>query len=199
MSFARKDMADFLTLMTQTDADEITVVAHSMGSYLLMEALRTLSLQGKTGVISHMDNMLLAAPDIDIDVFKKQLADIKKLPKKTIVQVSSKDRILKLSRGITGGPVRLGEGSDIDFLRRHGIFVLDMSQVDGGGHTIMFSSPTMISLAKKSYLVHSGLEDDFLIAPKGVSLSFIQKLVLPIVYAPIHFISAFVKSRHPAM
>lgn len=99
--FARDSLANFLQLITETNATDITVAAHSMGSYVTLEAMRTLSLKGKQRVIDRISTLLMAAPDID--VFEQQLRDIRRLPKATAVQVSKRDRALIISRRITGG------------------------------------------------------------------------------------------------
>ncbi|MBM7321566.1 alpha/beta hydrolase, partial [Agrobacterium sp. S2] len=52
---------------------ETKILAHSMGSWLAVEALRQLRLQSKDRALHKIDQVILAAPDIDIDVFQKQL------------------------------------------------------------------------------------------------------------------------------
>ncbi|RCL01512.1 MAG: hypothetical protein JSC085_000397 [Candidatus Tokpelaia sp. JSC085] len=158
--FARNGLTDLLQLLTEINANQITVVAHSMGNYVMMEALRTLSLKGQHQVIHRISSLLMAAPDIDVDVFEQQLRDVRHLPKATVVQISSVDKALKISRKITGGHARLGDGSSIDFLQRHGISVLDMSHVDGGTHSVFASSPTLMALVKEGALSHPVLQGD---------------------------------------
>jgi len=60
-----------------TNAKQITVVAHSIENYVTIEALRALVLRGQKQVIDRISNLLITAPDIDVDVFEKQLKDIR--------------------------------------------------------------------------------------------------------------------------
>ncbi len=78
-NFARDGLIELLTLISETNADQISVIAHSMGNFVIMEAFRTLALQGKYKPIHRITSFLMAAPDIDVDVFERQLKDIKKI------------------------------------------------------------------------------------------------------------------------
>lgn len=150
--FARDGLADLLTLISQTDADKITVIAHSMGNYVLMEAMRSLALKGQHKPIDRITSLLMAAPDIDVDVFERQLKDIKKMPNPTAVLVSKKDKALLISGKLTGGHARIGDGSSIKVLQDNGIAVLDVSDVDGGSHDVFASSPTLMALSQDGSL-----------------------------------------------
>lgn len=156
---ARDGLAELLQIVSETNARQINVVAHSMGNYVLMEALRTLALTHNRKPIDCISNLLMAAPDIDVDVFQRQLKDIGQLPKSTAVQVSSKDRALSISSRITGGHPRVGDGSDIALLRGEGIVVFDMSDVDGGSHGVFASSPTLMALVQGGVLARDVLEE----------------------------------------
>ena len=157
--FARDGLADLLTLLSETDANEITVVAHSMGNYVTMEALRSLALQGKRHPIDRISSFLMAAPDIDIDVFERQLKDVKKMPQPTAVLVSRKDKALAVSGRLVGGHARVGDGSSIPLLQKNGIAVLDLSDVDGGAHNVFASSPTLMALAHDGSLSTSMMKE----------------------------------------
>lgn len=158
--FARTGLADLLTLVSETNADQINVLAHSMGNYVTMEALRTLALKGQRRPIDRISGLLMAAPDIDMDVFERQYEDIKKLPSTTAVLVSHKDAALKISGTLTGGHARVGDGSSIETLNKNGIIVLDMSNVDGGSHNVFASSPTLMALIQDGSLSKSVLKGD---------------------------------------
>lgn len=153
--FARDGLADLFTLLSETNATQITVVAHSMGNYVTMEALRSLALQGKRYPIDRISSFLMAAPDIDVDVFERQLKDIKKMPNPTAVLVSRKDKALAVSARLTGGHARVGDGSSIKLLQSNGIAVLDLSDVDGGTHGVFASSPTLMALSHEGALSSS--------------------------------------------
>ncbi|GEO87047.1 MULTISPECIES: alpha/beta hydrolase [Alphaproteobacteria] len=85
----------------------VVVFGHSMGGWLVMEAVRQLRLQGRNDVISHLQ-IILAAPDIDNDVFRKQLEIVGRLSPPLTVLVSKDDRALKASSVIGGDVQRVG-------------------------------------------------------------------------------------------
>lgn len=91
---------------------EINVVAHSMGNWATMEALRTMAISKKR-IPAKVRNVLLVAPDVDVDVFRTQIQDIvqaKTTPWPRIsVFVSQDDTALALSKAIWGGVPRLGD------------------------------------------------------------------------------------------
>jgi len=191
-TFARDGLADLIDLIEHTDADRITILAHSMGNYVLMEALRTLVLRGDTEATSKINGLLLAAPDIDIDVFQKQLRDIKKMPKLTVVLVSKKDTALLISGTLTGGHSRVGDGSSIDILQRNGILVMDMSAVDGGEHSVFASSPTLMTLVADGRLSYQVLEGDEEKPGEAIladSASIVKGAASLILYTPARIIS----------
>src|SRR5690606_34834712 len=85
---ARNGLAETIEAVTQSNATGVVIVGHSMGAYVVMEALRTLSLQGRSRALSRISGIMLAAPDIDPDVFESQVDDISPLPKPFTVIVS---------------------------------------------------------------------------------------------------------------
>jgi esterase/lipase superfamily enzyme len=132
---------------------EITVMAHSMGSWLTMEALRQMAI--RDGRVSpKIQNVILASPDLDVDVFGRQLDEMgKKRPNITLF-VSQDDRALQLSRRISGNVDRLGQ---IDprqepyrtQLEKAGITVLDLTALQGGdqlNHGKFAESPYVVKL-----------------------------------------------------
>ncbi|WFE75812.1 alpha/beta hydrolase [Roseinatronobacter sp. S2] len=106
-AFSRDALDDLLTRLTaDTGADSITVFGHSMGGWLVMEALRQMRLAGKDDALSRLE-VILAAPDIDVDVFRQQMAVIGRMDIPLVVMVSPDDRALRLS-GATRRYGRLG-------------------------------------------------------------------------------------------
>ncbi|MDH0912841.1 alpha/beta fold hydrolase [Rhizobium pusense] len=107
-AYARDDLVELLTSLSRSRSKRpIAVLGHSMGGWLVMEALRQLRLEGRDDVIARLQ-VGLAAPDIDMDVFRKQAAVIGKLSPPLTVLVSSDDRALAVSSRLTGGRPRLG-------------------------------------------------------------------------------------------
>lgn len=102
---------------------------------------------------------MLAAPDIDVDVFHSQARDIGTLPYPFAIVISRRDRALGFSRFIAGCHPRVGNGRDIAPLQRAGIAVADASEVGGGGHGVFASSPTMIKLIENNRATVATLVD----------------------------------------
>ena len=73
-----------------------------------MEALRQLALTDQTRALRKL-NVILAAPDIDEDVFTTQLEVIGALDPPILVMVSNDDRALQASRFIQGNRQRAGQ------------------------------------------------------------------------------------------
>ena len=94
---------DALEKVLQTIADDpnvgaVAVLGHSMGAYLVVEALRQMSIRNH-GLPRKIGNVMLASPDIDVDVFRRQIAAIDAAPRTTnfTIFVSRDDRALSLS------------------------------------------------------------------------------------------------------
>jgi esterase/lipase superfamily enzyme len=99
--------------ISQLPATDIYVVAHSMGNRIVGHALQARADKGKA--TKNLRELLLAAPDINADVFRSVIA-----PKlaamqgtRTTVYASSSDIALKASKLVHGfgGSVRPPEGS----------------------------------------------------------------------------------------
>lgn len=148
--FAREGLVRTLKIAEAANPESIILLAHSMGTYLTMEAMRTLALKGDYGPSNRMEALVLAAPDMDFDVFKGQLATLKQRPKAMIVLVSEKDRALKVSGELRGGAPRVGSGHRKDELTDEGLLVLDVASLakkgDRLGHGTFANSETLIRL-----------------------------------------------------
>jgi esterase/lipase superfamily enzyme len=105
---SRDQLAETLTVLARDFAGaDVTVIAHSMGAWLTVEALRQLRLSHNDVVISRL-RVVLAAPDIDVDVFRTQMAVIGSLSPPMTVLVSRDDIALSVSSLIAGERPRLG-------------------------------------------------------------------------------------------
>lgn len=189
--FAREGLTHLLELLTRSDADQIFLMGHSMGALLTMESLRGLSLAKKTNVLNRLNGVILAAPDIDVDVFRNQIGylDPTKLP--IIVIGSRGDRALKAASFVTGGHARVGDSSTIDTLRSLGVLVVDVTGVtdaEGPDHLAFATSPTLLSLIQDRTLAEATLNghrnDNIFL--RGAELAFNVSATL--VYLP--FIAA---------
>lgn len=111
-AFARDDFAQVLSELTAAGVRP-TVMAHSMGAWLAVESIRQLSLMGKREVVRSIDQLVLAAPDIDIDLLRKQLSMTDRLSKPIVVLASKDDIALALSKRLAGSAATAGS-LDID-------------------------------------------------------------------------------------
>jgi len=107
--FSRAALADLLGLLTKNrrSSEPVPVLAHSMGARLTMETLVQLRLAGRGAVLDRIE-LVLAAPDIDIDLFRAQMATLGRMKHPITVLVSSDDPALKLSSRLAARRMRLG-------------------------------------------------------------------------------------------
>ena len=149
---ARNGLARTIRAIEAAHPEKTLVLAHSMGTLVTMEAVRTLSLSGKHDVINNIDALVLAAPDIDVDLFQSQLSDVTVRPKEMVVIVSEKDRALKISSRLRGGEARVGQGLNKDLLTSEGIVVLDVAALrqkgDALSHSTFANSQSLIRLVR---------------------------------------------------
>lgn len=154
-NFSRSDLAYVLTEATKSPkVDEVIVFAHSMGAWLTVEALRDMALrQGR--IPAKISNVVLASPDLDIDVFERQLQEMGPNRPKVTIFTSRDDRALSLSSFIGGRVTRLGavDLSDPAYVARleeaGGLTVVDLSALRGGdslNHSKFMTQPDMVQL-----------------------------------------------------
>lgn len=107
--FSRAALADVLWLLTKQRSvrEPVPVLAHSMGARMTMETLVQLRLAGRGAVLDRIE-LVLAAPDIDIDLFRAQMASLGPMKHPITVLVSSDDPALKLSSRLSSRRMRLG-------------------------------------------------------------------------------------------
>lgn len=148
--FSRDGLEHLLQALTG-QGHRVLVVAHSMGSQLVMEVLRQLSISGKTDVLEALNGVALISPDIDEDVFRGQAARIVPFPQPFMLIVSSNDRALGISAFLTGKPARLGSIQEPDSLDDLPVRVIDLSDIREGdrtGHSTAFTAPAAIRLLR---------------------------------------------------
>jgi len=145
---SRDALAGFLLELSRTQDRPIVLFAHSMGAYIVMEALRQIALSNRD-ISDSLAAVALISPDIDIDVFRSQFDIVQPKPKPFIVVASRSDRALRLSSRLSGRSERLGSPEDFDQLQGLGIIVIDLSDVRGGdrsGHFSAVTSPEAITM-----------------------------------------------------
>jgi len=132
-----------LELSRRSGARSVNVVAHSMGNRALTQAVSELSLQHLPGTPAPLDRVVLAAPDIDADLFRRQLADrLLNVSRHVTLYASATDQALIASKQVHGYP-RAGDSGE-DLVVVPGIDTIDVTGVD-------------LSLLGHSYYGDSGL------------------------------------------
>lgn len=141
--FSAQHLATFLDSVTAiSGAKRVHVIAHSMGNRVLTLALERLALQGRDTLLN---NMVLAAADVDAVRFDQQIAPrIRPLVRRMTVYVSGQDRALRASRVLSSN-LRLGEAS-APILVVNGTETIDASKipVDLLGHGYIGSADAVI-------------------------------------------------------
>lgn len=108
VTYSRDHLTELLALLARDRRiGQITVLGHSMGGWLVMEALRQLRLSGDDRTFRRLQ-VVLAAPDIDINVFKAQISVIGPLNPPLTVLVAPDDRALRISARLNTGQPRVG-------------------------------------------------------------------------------------------
>ena len=109
-TYSRDALETVLQAMAKDpNVESISVLAHSMGNFVAIEALRQMAIRDRA-LSPKITDIMLASPDIDVDVFRREIAEIEasdKSPPITLF-VSQDDHALAVSRRIAGDEPRLG-------------------------------------------------------------------------------------------
>jgi len=147
IEWAQTNIKSFLNdYLSRSDADEIYLVAHSMGNRGLTGALVALMTE-KPELKNKIKEIILAAPDIDADVFKRDIAPqmVSKTQKPITLYVSSDDMALRASRQVHGSARAGDSGQDIVLVK--GVETIDASGIDTSfiGHSYFAETTSIIS------------------------------------------------------
>ncbi|WP_373503658.1 alpha/beta hydrolase [Aestuariivirga sp.] len=128
---ARNDLEHTLRLILASNAEEVNILAHSMGNWVTVEAFRQIKISGDLENTNKIGNVFLAAPDIDLDVFKAQMRRIGRPDKPVYIVISKDDVALGFSKFIAGGQVRVGDATNAQELADLGVTVIDLTNLEG--------------------------------------------------------------------
>ncbi len=143
----------FQYLASDPEVKEVSVLAHSMGNWLALEALRQMAIRNGS-LPPKFKNVMLAAPDVDVDVFRSQIADMGQPRPQFTLFVSRDDKALAVSRRVWGNVARLGS---IDpetepyrtELATNKISVIDLTKIQAGDklhHSKFAELPEIVEL-----------------------------------------------------
>jgi esterase/lipase superfamily enzyme len=144
------------------DVQKVHILAHSRGTDVVAAALRELHLEitasgRSTREVLKLGTVVLAAPDLDMDVVISRLAtaQLGHVPERAAVYVCSKDKALGISKWLFGGIARLGEiepdvftREEIDALHRQKTpqFIdAQVSTLGAFGHGYFHANPAVSS------------------------------------------------------
>lgn len=154
-NFSRTDLANLLrALANNSHVKDVVVLAHSMGAWLATELLRQIALEDGR-VPKKISNVILASPDLDVDVFRRQVQEMGLDRPRITIFVSRQDHALRLSALLAGGITRVGA---VDLTEPRyvaeleatpGVAVLDLSGLstsDPLNHSKFVTSPEVVQL-----------------------------------------------------
>jgi esterase/lipase superfamily enzyme len=98
VQISEEDLSRFLVRMAKdSNANRVHIVAHSMGNQGLLRALYRSTAQAAITAGMRFGQIFLAAPDVDVDLFR-QLANVyPTVAERTTMYVSAKDKVLGIS------------------------------------------------------------------------------------------------------
>ncbi|MTH76852.1 alpha/beta hydrolase [Paracoccus aestuariivivens] len=158
---ARGKLKEISNLLVSTNVESVDIFAHSMGTLLTMEGLVDAQKSGTLGSRRTINNIILASPDIDIDLFRTQIEQLPpNVRSKIYLLVSRDDRALLTSRRIAGGVPRVGAANASE-LEGMGVTVIDLSAIEdssSGSHSKFAGSPEVVQLIGAGLNRAGGLE-----------------------------------------
>jgi esterase/lipase superfamily enzyme len=120
-------LKEFLALvLEQSGAKSVSVIAHSMGNLPLLNVLRELGPTLPPSV--RLNQIILAAPDIDRDVFVNLAANLEQYGRGVTLYCSANDRAMEAARRVAGGVPRAGDVPLDGPVLMPGIDTIDVTQ-----------------------------------------------------------------------
>jgi esterase/lipase superfamily enzyme len=145
-------------LLASPSIGRVHLVAHSIGTMVTMEALRQLYAVHGEASAARIGAVVLASPDVDMDVFSSSVERIGSLAPNIIVVTATNDRALALSRWIAGGITRVGAAEKAR-LTKLGLRVVDASQEGWGivNHDLFLSNSHVRKVIRRAIDEYAGL------------------------------------------
>jgi len=129
---AERYLYEFLQMVqNETGTQSINIIAHSMGNQMLLQVLRSLKLRAPQAV-SKINQIILAAPDVDRDAFEAIAAEVTGIAKGITLYASANDRALEASRFVAGNKPRAGDVPEGGPVIVSGIDSIDISELSTG-------------------------------------------------------------------
>ncbi|EEX1006369.1 alpha/beta fold hydrolase [Escherichia coli] len=169
IEWAEANLRNFLDdYFTRSDAQHVYLIAHSMGSRALTRAVASL-FRDKPALKNRLQEVILAAPDIDADVFKRDIAPaLTSTGRPVTLYASSNDLALSASQRINGYPRAGDSGKGLVIVP--GIETIDATNVDTNLLHHSYFADTKSILSDMFYLINddSRANDRFCLRPIDV-------------------------------
>ncbi len=143
---ARPLLIDAADILRRSIATRYHIFAHSMGAFLTMESIVDAAQKDQLNRAGQLQSVILASPDIDIDLFRSQMGELNNNFDRFFILLSRDDSALLASRRIAGGVPRVG-AADAEELSALGVTAIDLSQVQNsrtGSHSKFAGSPEIV-------------------------------------------------------
>lgn len=126
---ARDELSRTVKVVASSQTTGMNFISHSMGNMLAVEAMRQDQMTGVFNQSGKIASIVLASPDIDVELFAKQLRAFPADGRNFYILISEDDGALALSRRIAGGVERVGDTQAED-LAKLGVTVIDLTEVE---------------------------------------------------------------------
>jgi esterase/lipase superfamily enzyme len=167
-------LREYIELVVKdTGAKSVSVIAHSMGNLPLLRVLQSLGPSLPPGV--QLNQIILAAPDVDRNLFENLAANIKQYGRGVTLYCSSNDRAMAAARRMAGGIPRAGDVPSDGPIVLAGIDTIDISQ----------TSTDYLALNHSSYAEKSALLNDISLLlqtgerPPEKRIPILERIVTP--------------------
>lgn len=154
---ARSQLAEIGAILASTNAEGYDIFAHSMGGFLTMEALSSAAQTGRLNYSGRLKNVILASPDVDLDLFRSHMATLNKADLELFVLLSKDDGALRISKALAGGVSRVG-AADAQTLAELGVIAIDLTEIgdsSSGSHSKFAGSPEIVQLLGEGLNQHN--------------------------------------------
>ena len=126
---ARDGLEHTLRLLLASNAEEVNVLAHSMGNWVTVEAFRQIKISGDLVTGTRSATSFSRRPISTSTCSNRRCAASASRESRSTSSFPQDDRALFLSRTIAGGVTRVGDNPDVDELASLGATVIDLTDL----------------------------------------------------------------------
>ena len=149
-------------LSDETTCEQVHVMAHSMGTRLVVDAFFPPSGRGALHDLDNVGQIVLASPDIDASILRSRAEAIRQSPRTVTLYANGRDDALQWSKTAAAGYVRAGDVVDGKPLVIEGIDTIDLTPMSDA--TWVFIGANHNEYAERAHI----LQDIALLIKDGV-------------------------------